>query len=144
MIITFVVAVSENNAIGVKNQLPWHLPDDLKFFKRTTLGKPIIMGRKTFESFGNKPLPGRLNVVLSSQKDLELPEGIGGGKTFEEAMDLADRMYITQVKTVVPDADAFFPHVDHSQWVLEWKEDHEADEKHKYPFTFQRFERIAL
>ena len=74
MILSAIVAVSENNAIGVNNQLPWHLPDDLKFFKRTTLGKPVLMGRKTYDSLG-KPLVNRLNVVIS-RTDVQLPEGV--------------------------------------------------------------------
>src|SRR4051812_24907616 len=109
MVISGIVAAAEDNAIGKDNQLPWHLPEDLKFFKRTTLGKPVIMGRKTFESLG-RPLPGRLNVVLSKTARLSLPEHvvllhnvadavrlmqdrneeevfiIGGGKIFEEAL----------------------------------------------------------
>lgn len=163
MILSAIVAVAENNAIGKNNQLPWHLPEDLKFFKRTTLGKPVLMGRKTFESLG-KPLPGRLNIVLSRQKDLKLPEGvllfdniddaieqlqdqqevfiIGGGKIFEETLKVTDRLYLTQIKTVVTDADAFFPHIDHAHWKLAWEEKHIADEKHKYDYTFQRWERI--
>src|SRR6185312_3005695 len=120
MILSFIVAVSENNAIGIRNTLPWHLPEDLKFFKRTTIGKPVIMGRKTYQSLGS-PLPGRLNIVLSSQKDIILPAGvllyndvnaaierlkqekveegfiIGGGKVFETTMALAERMYVTRV-----------------------------------------------
>lgn len=167
MILSFIVAVAENNAIGKDNQLPWHLPEDLKFFKRTTLGKPVLMGSKTFESLG-KPLPGRLNIVLSRRKDLVLPEGvlrfdtidaaiariqeeaceegfiIGGGKVFEATMPIVDRMYITRVKCMVPDADAFFPDVDHTHWKLVWQEPHAADEKHKYAFTFERYERIEL
>ncbi|MCW3120682.1 MAG: dihydrofolate reductase [Flavipsychrobacter sp.] len=167
MIISFIVAVSENNAIGKDNQLPWHLPEDLKFFKRTTLGKPVIMGRKTYESLG-KPLPGRLNIVLSSNENLVLPEGvllyknidaalerlqqepteegfiIGGGKVFEETMSLAERIYMTRVHTMIPDADAFFPSIDHTHWKITWEEDHHADEKHKYAYTFQQLERIEL
>src|ERR1700748_3512120 len=160
MILSFIVAVSENNAIGKHNQLPWHLPEDLKFFKRTTMGKPIIMGRKTFESLG-KHLPGRLNIVLSGSKDLNLPEGvllysdinsavarmqdepveegfiIGGGQIFEAAMPLADRMYITRVHTVVEGADAFFPTIDHTHWKLTHKEVHHVDDYHKFPFAFE-------
>ena len=155
MLLSAIVALSTNNAIGKDNQLPWHLPDDLKFFKRTTMGKPVLMGRKTYESMG-KPLPGRLNIVVSHQKDLQLPEGvllynsldeaidrlekeatdeafiIGGGKIFEETMDQLDRLY------------AFFPDIDHSHWKIVWEEDHAADEKHKYAFTFQQLERINL
>src|SRR6185295_10775556 len=75
MILSFIVAVAENNAIGKHNTLPWNLPEDLKFFKRTTMGKPVIMGRKTFESLG-RALPGRLNIVLSDNRDMALPEGV--------------------------------------------------------------------
>ncbi len=167
MILSFIVAVSENNAIGRHNTLPWHLPEDLKFFKRTTMGKPVIMGRKTFESLG-RALPGRLNIVISRSKDLKLPEGvllyddinaaierlqqenaeegfiIGGGQIFEATMPLVDRMYITRVHTTVHDADAFFPNIDHTHWKLVWEEKHHVDDFHQYAFTFQKFERIEL
>ncbi len=167
MVLSFIVAASENNAIGVHNELPWRLPEDLKFFKRTTLGKPVIMGRKTFESLG-KPLPGRLNVVLSQSGNITLPQGvllfdslaesierveeedvaeafiIGGGKIFELAMPYVDRMYITRVHTTINNADAFFPSIDHSHWKLVWEEKHTRDDKHEYDYTFQQFERIEL
>lgn len=167
MVLSFIVAASENNAIGVHNELPWRLPEDLKFFKRTTLGKPVIMGRKTFESLG-KPLPGRLNVVLSQSGNITLPDGvllfdslaesierveeedvaeafiIGGGKIFELAMPYVDRMYITRVHTTINNADAFFPSIDHSHWKLVWEEKHTRDDKHEYDYTFQQFERIEL
>lgn len=167
MTLSFIVAVSENNAIGRHGALPWHLPEDMKFFKKTTMGKPVLMGRKTYESLG-KPLPGRLNIVLSGKKDLHLPEGvllfdninaatarlqqetaeegfiIGGGELFTAAMPLVDRMYITRVHTIVPDADAFFPDVDHTHWTMVWEEKHTADEKHKYDFAFQRYERVEM
>ncbi len=167
MIISLVVAVSENNAIGKDNALPWRLPEDLKFFKRTTMGRPMIMGRKTYESLG-KPLPGRTNIVLSGKKDLQLPEEvklfshikdaisfaagtgaeeaciIGGGEIFKQVMQTADRIYYTRVHTIIADADTFFPELDHTHWKLVWQERHEADEKHQYPFTFERYERIEL
>lgn len=125
------------------------------------------MGRKTYESMG-KPLPGRLNIVVSHQKDLQLPEGvllynsldeaiarleqeatgeafiIGGGKIFEETMDQLDRLYVTNVKTVIEGATAFFPDIDHTHWKIVWEEEHGVDEKHKYAFTFQQLERISL
>jgi dihydrofolate reductase len=165
MIVSAIVAAAENNAIGKNNQLPWYLPEDLKFFKRTTLGKPVLMGRKTYESLG-KPLPGRLNIVMSKQKNIELPDGvlqardlstametleqqnndevfiIGGGKIFEETLQDIDRLYMTRVHTTIPDADVFFPHIDHSHWKLAWEEPHTKDEKHAYDFTFQRWERV--
>lgn len=164
MIISAIVAMSENNAIGVDNELPWRLPDDLKFFKKTTLGKPVLMGRKTYESLG-KPLVNRLNIVLSSRDSVDLPEGvlhyktleeglerlkeedadegfiIGGGKIFEQSMGLLDRMYITRVHTFVEEAEVFFPEIDENEWKIVWAEDHPVDEKHPYTFTFQRWER---
>jgi len=166
MILSFIAAIDENNAIGKGNQLPWHLPEDLKFFKRTTLGKPVLMGRKSYESLG-KPLPGRLNIVISKQ-DLQLPEGvllyndlqtaierlqqeptdegfiIGGGQIFTQAMGLADKMYLTRVHTVIEGADAFFPEIDHTHWKMIHEQAHRADEKHKYDFTFQQYERIVF
>ena len=167
MTLSFIVATSDNNAIGVKNELPWRLPEDLKFFKRTTLGKPVIMGRKTYESLG-KPLPGRLNIVLSQSGNIELPEGvllfdslaeaiervededveeafiIGGGKIFDLAMPYVDRMYITRVHATIDNADAFFPKIDHSHWKMVWEEKHTKDEKHQYDYAFQQYERVEL
>lgn len=167
MTLSAIVAIDQNNAIGKDNKLPWHLPEDLKFFKRTTMGKPVLMGRKTFESLG-KPLPGRLNIVISSREDLPLPDGvklhsnlldgiaemneagtdegfiIGGGQIFKEAMPLLDRLYVTHVDTAVEGADVFFPDIDHAYWKISWEEEHPADEKHAYAYTFQQLERIAL
>lgn len=166
MILSSIVAMSENNAIGIHNSLPWHLPDDLKFFKRTTVGKAVLMGRKTYDSMG-KPLPNRLNIVVSTDKDLQLPEEVllydnlddalarlqqgdadeafiaGGGNIFGQTMDLVDRIYLTRVHTVIEGAEAFFPHMDHSHWKLTWKEEHPADEKHKYAFTFEQWDRVT-
>jgi len=167
MILSAIVAVAQNNAIGKDNQLPWHLPDDLKFFKKTTMGKPVLMGRKTFESMG-KPLAGRLNIVVSRQNDLDLPEGvllynsldealqrleqepvdeafiIGGGKIFEETINTTDRLYITRVDVIIDGATAFFPEIDHTHWKLIWEEPHQADGRHSFSFTFQQLERIDL
>jgi dihydrofolate reductase len=167
MILSAIVAVSRNNAIGKDNQLPWHLPEDLKFFKRTTMGKPILMGRKTYESMG-RPLKGRLNIVISTQQDLKLPEEIllfnslnegmermeaenaeegfiiGGGQIFAETLNELDRIYLTKVDTVIEDANAFFPEIDHAHWKVVWEEAHEADEKHQYRFVIQQLERIDL
>jgi dihydrofolate reductase len=167
MILSTIVAVSDNNAIGINNQLPWHLPNDLKFFKKTTLGKPVLMGRKTFESLG-RPLPGRLNIVISHQKDLNLPDSvllfhtisegmermekentdegfiIGGGKIFEETLNLVDRLYITKVHANIEGANTFFPDIDHTHWKLVWEEKNSVDEKHSYSYTFQQLERINL
>ncbi len=164
MILSAIVAIADNFAIGKGNDLPWHLPEDLKFFKRTTLGKPVLMGRKTYESLG-RPLKGRLNIVLSSQKELELPEGvllchdlgdalaqlrkeateeafvIGGGNVYKQSMEVLDRLYVTRVHTTIDDAEAFFPNFDEENWDLAWEEAHNADEKHKYNYTFQQWDR---
>lgn len=163
MIVSIIVAASENNVIGINNQLPWRLSTDLKYFKSTTLGKPIIMGRKTFESLG-KPLPGRPNIVVTRQSDFN-PEGAyiepsitaaiekaktfegtelfitGGSQIFEQAWPLVDRIYLTRVYAVLP-GDAFFPVIHGSEWNLVSDERHEWDEKNEYPFSFQVWERI--
>ena len=165
MLLSLIAALDVHFAIGRAGDLPWRLPDDLKFFKRTTMGSPMLMGRKTFESLRGI-LPGRLHIVLSSQ-DLTLPEGvvhcrtledalqtvqntgaeegfiIGGGEVFNQTLPRADRLYLTRVETAVNDADAFFPAVDFSEWKLAWKEEHAADEKHAFPFTFERWERAS-
>ncbi len=164
MIISFVVAASENGVIGKDNHLPWRLPADLQFFKKTTFGKPVIMGRKTWESLGSKPLPGRLNIVLSSHY-LDLREGmvhctsiedalkiaeeanpqeaciIGGGELFKATLPMADNIYFTRVQTVIENGDVFFPELKKTDWKRTWEEPHEADEKNIYPFTFQKWER---
>ncbi|MBB3169994.1 type 3 dihydrofolate reductase [Simiduia aestuariiviva] len=139
--IALIVAKAENDTIGRDNQLPWHLPDDLAYFKRVTMGKPIIMGRKTFESIG-RPLPGRPNIVITRQPDW-LAEGvtvcnsveqaialgcnmaeqagvdeamvIGGSEIYRQALPLASRLYLTQVHAEVP-GDAHFPAIEPSQW----------------------------
>jgi len=164
MFISLVAAASENNVIGKDNALPWHLPADLRFFKKMTLGKPVIMGRKTFESLG-KALPGRTNVVLS-RKETAFPEGIlrydaldealrnldaaqtpecciiGGGQVFHESIGIADRIYLTRVHTVIADGTAFFPDINLREWQLVWEEAHTKDERHAYNFTFQEWQRI--
>lgn len=163
MLISFIVAAAENNAIGKNNQLLWHLPKDLKFFKNTTWGMPVIMGRKTFDSF-RKPLPGRFNVVITSKKDWQaegvqavvqdIPAAIeaaktanckelfiiGGGEIYKQTMPIADRIYITRVHATL-DGDTFFPEIDENNWVLKSEENIKADDKHKYDFSFQLWER---
>ncbi|PSL46676.1 dihydrofolate reductase [Chitinophaga niastensis] len=163
MLVSIIVAASENNVIGINNMLPWRLSTDLKYFKSTTLGKPIVMGRKTFESLG-KPLPGRPNIVITRQADYQ-PEGVyvvgsikegiekaktfegeelfitGGSQIFEQAWPLIERIYLTRVYAVVP-GDAFFPQIDGSEFELVSDERHEADEKNEHPFSFQVWERI--
>jgi dihydrofolate reductase len=160
--LTFVVAASENNVIGNKGKLPWSLPNDLKFFKNTTWGMPVVMGRKTFESF-KKMLGGRFNVVITRQPDYKV-EGaavvadldaaikkaaeadtteifiIGGGEIFKDAMGIVDRIHLTRVHAEF-EGDAFFPEIDPAQWKLVSNEDNQPDEKHQYAYSFQTWER---
>lgn len=163
MTISLVVAASENNAIGKNNQLIWHLPNDLKFFKNTTWGFPVIMGRKSFESV-NKPLPGRTNIVITTNPDWKVETVIvvkdlkdaiqkaaetnskqifiiGGGEIYKQSMDIADSIYITRVHADL-EGDTFFPEIDKSKWKLTSNQDFEADEKHAYSYSFQIWEKI--
>ncbi|GGI56639.1 dihydrofolate reductase [Winogradskyella haliclonae] len=160
--LTIIVAAGENNAIGKDNKLIWHLSDDLKRFKRLTNGHHIIMGRKTFESFP-KPLPNRIHVVITRQKDYKAPEGvivvnsmadaldaarkddnpfiIGGGEIYKQAMPLASKLEITRVHSVFEDADTFFPEINTSVWKEHSRITHNADEKHAHAFSFITYKR---
>ncbi|NRD21314.1 dihydrofolate reductase [Winogradskyella eckloniae] len=155
--LTIIVAAGENNAIGKDNKLIWHLSDDLKHFKALTNGHHIIMGRKTFESFP-KPLPNRTHIVITRQKDYQVPDGIitvnsledaldaarfdtqpfiiGGGEIYKQAMSIADKIEITRVHSVFENADTFFPDIDKTKWKEVNRTTHEADEKHAYAFSF--------
>lgn len=151
--IALVVARADNGVIGVENQLPWHLPCDLKYFKQVTMGKPVVMGRKTFESIG-RPLPGRTNVVITRNADWSAPGArvvgsladalklaiaqadldgadevmvIGGATLYREAIDQVDRMYVTQVHAS-PYGDAFFEAPDQEKFTRTTVEDHTGDE----------------
>ncbi len=158
MVISLIVAAAENNAIGKNNQLLWHLPNDLKFFKNTTWGMPVIMGRKTFESV-NKPLPGRFNIVITRQagwkaegvmvaadltdalkkvEETNCKEAfiIGGGEIYKQGIEIAGKIYLTRVHAVL-DGDTFFPVVDESKWQLNANQDFAADDKHKFAYSFQ-------
>ncbi len=164
--VSLIVAASENNVIGRENDLPWSLPDDLNYFRKTTAGHPVVMGRKNHESIG-RLLPGRANIIVTRKNNYEVEGGvvvgsletgiqkaidiaiadnrqeifvIGGGEIFQQALPLADRMYITRVHANVP-GDAFFPEFDTTEWQLTAEKHHAADEKHQYPFTFQTWER---
>lgn len=161
MIISLIVAASANNVIGVNNQLPWHLPNDLKYFKNLTWAMPVIMGRRTFESMG-KALNGRINIVITSQKDVVFENAvtvnsfkdalfvaqdgdykevfvIGGGQIFNEVLPKADKIYLTRVHTSI-EGDVFFPQLD-KHWKLAWNDDHSKDEKHQFDYSFQRWEK---
>jgi dihydrofolate reductase len=161
--ILLVVAVAENGVIGKDNALLWRLPDDLKQFKAVTMGKPVIMGRKTYDSIG-KPLPGRTNIVISRQRGLRI-EGctvvdsldaafdaagavpeiavIGGADIYRQALPLADVIYLTEVHATF-DGDVTFPSLSPDEW-LETSRGvpHPADERHAYAFTFVTLQRKA-
>lgn len=160
--LSLVVAASENNVIGKDNQLLWHLPNDLKFFKNTTWGMPVIMGRKTFESFG-KPLPGRTNIVITRQENwsaekvivvksmdeaiqqsssMDAREAyiIGGGEIYKQSMGIADRIYITRVHAVL-EGDTWFPEIDKNKFELISSLPFPADDAHQYAYTFEVWQR---
>jgi dihydrofolate reductase len=167
MIVSLIVAASTNNVIGKDNQLLWHLPNDLKWFKAKTWGLPVVMGRKTFESIDSKPLKGRTNFVVSRNADFAVPTGVfltndlpsaivqaaeqtaakevmvvGGGAIYAEAMSMANRIYLTRVHTQI-DGDAFFPAVDTAIWQKAFHQHFSADEKHAFDYTFEIWERIT-
>jgi len=160
MQISIIVAVSENGVIGKDNQLLWRLPDDLKRFKQLTLNHPMIMGRKTFDSIG-KPLPGRTSIVitrdesfafegvvvvhsleeaLATARDLNVDEAfvIGGGEIYKQVQTLADKLYVTEVKTMI-DGDTFFEIENPAAWTETERIVHEADERHKLKFEFVNY-----
>ncbi len=162
MIISIIVAASENNAIGKDGQLLWHLPNDLKFFKNTTWGMPVVMGRNTFESVG-KILPGRFNIVMTSNSQWEKTGVIkvasieaaieaakktgckelfiaGGGIVYKNCLSLADKIYMTRVHAQL-EGDTFFPEIAADQWHVTMQEDFPADEKHAYAYSFQVWEK---
>ena len=161
MLVSLVVAASANNVIGKDNKLLWKLPNDMRFFKNVTWGMPVIMGRKTYESLA-QPLPGRKNIVLSRQplesegaivvknledalflvKQMDVKEAmvIGGGEIYRLAWEKAKRIYLTRVDAEF-EGDTFFPALDPKQWKLIRQENHEADEKHAYGYSFQVWER---
>jgi dihydrofolate reductase len=159
--ISLIAAIAENKVIGKDNRLVWHLPVDMRFFKNTTMGHTLIMGRKTFESFG-KPLPGRKSIVITRQKDYRyegvkvvhsLDEAIkaapvdeevfiaGGAEIYRQAMPLCERMYLTIVHHDF-EGDTWFPPIDYGQWKLLSSEKHPADEKHAYAFSINVYERV--
>lgn len=163
MKLSIIVAADENFGIGKDNQLMWHLPNDLKFFKNTTLGHHMIMGRKTYESIG-KPLPGRTSVIVTRNKSYQV-EGcivvhsmeeaikvaeksgeteafvIGGAELINDAVSFADIIYLTEVKATF-DADVFMKPLDKNQWKEEKREEHSKDDKHAYDYTFVKLVRI--
>ena len=162
--LSHIVAASENNIIGVKNGLPWRLPNDFKYFKNKTWGMPVIMGRHTYESM-EKDLPGRINIVVTKKtdwhpknvfvthtieeavakaKETEAREIfiIGGGEIFSQTMDNVDRIYLTRVHTTV-EGDTSYPKLDVSKWKRIKEDSFPADEKNNYPYTFEIWEKTG-
>ena len=166
MKLSIIVAASENNAIGKNNQMLWNLPEDMRFFKNTTWGFPVIMGRKSFEALGNKPLPGRLNIIISRQPGYKVsnPQAVqtdslekaiglaansdareafigGGGQVYHEALVLTDTIYMTRVFANL-EGDAFFPPIPQNIFTLFHSKKIAADEKHQYAMDFQTWNKI--
>jgi len=167
--LAMIAAIAEHRVIGVDNQMPWHLPADFKWFRQRTLGKTVVMGRKTYWSIG-KALPQRRNIVLSHQTDLHLPDAdvfpsleaylqtvqpsspvshedaeimlIGGGQIYRHYFSYMDRLYLTLVKADI-EGDCFFPDYKRDQWQEVYRQSHQADEKHAYDYTFLILDRIA-
>ena len=161
-VISLIVAMADNGVIGRDNDLPWRLPDDLKFFKRTTLGAPIVMGRRTWQSIG-RPLPGRTNLVVTRNRRFEadgaqvahslgdalalvadVPEVfvIGGATLYREALPMASRLYLTEVHADI-DGDTTFPQWDRSQWREVRRDDRPADADHAHAFSLVVLERAS-
>ena len=162
-LLSLIVAMAQNGVIGRGNALPWRLPEDLRRFREATLGKPILMGRKTFESIG-RPLPGRANLVLTRDRDWRAAGAIavhsveealrqtrtcdelvaiGGAEIYRLLLPLARRIYLTHVHADVP-GDTYFPAFDTAQWDDVELHTHPADERHAYPLTFVTLERRTL
>ena len=156
MIISLIWAMADDRVIGIENRLPWKLPADMKWFRQHTLGKPIIMGRKTFESFGGKPLPQRTNIVITKDEgyqadgivvvhsiedalkaagEVEEVMIIGGMSFYLQMLSRADKLYMTLIHERFA-GDAWFPELDLNQWQELEREDHQADEKNPHAYSF--------
>lgn len=159
--ISIIVAIAANLAIGKNNDLLWHIPGDMKYFKRITSGHPVIMGKRTYDSLPRKPLPNRRNIVITDVADEQIPGCemaysieasmrlcnteeenfiIGGASVYRQFLPFADRLYLTRVHKEF-DGDVFFPEVDFSQWVLLSKEDHGPDEHNDFSFSYEVYDR---
>lgn len=166
MLISLIAAVARNHVIGKDNDLPWHLPDDMKYFMQTTRGHHVLMGRKNYQSIPQKfrPLPDRVNMVVTHQADFSAPgclvihsieEGIalartagepelfiiGGAEIFDQSLPLADRLYLTEIDAEVK-GDAHFPAVKRSRWKIIKTHHHPADERHAFAFDFVVYEKL--
>ncbi|MGM0541465.1 MAG: type 3 dihydrofolate reductase [Pseudomonadota bacterium] len=163
MKIAMIAAMANNRVIGLENEMPWHLPDDLKFFKANTTGKPVIMGRKTFESIGSRPLPNRPNIVISRNAELSIPgvqvfqsieaalatlEEIeeviimGGGQLYQQMLAQADKLYLTLIDADI-EGDTRFPDWTEFQWHEIERVSHPVDVRHAYAFEFLTLIRLS-
>ncbi|MDT8310495.1 MAG: dihydrofolate reductase [Methylophaga sp.] len=160
--LSIIVAMDENRLIGKDNDLPWRLSADLQFFKRTTMGKPLIMGRNTHESIG-RALPGRRNIVITRQTDYRPAAGcelasdpyqalalcadepevmlMGGASLYQKLFEEADKLYLTRVLAKL-DGDSWFPEIDWSKWLLLSQDSHPADDKNQFAYCFEIYQRI--
>jgi dihydrofolate reductase len=166
MIVSHIVAAGEKNEIGKDNRLLWHLPNDLKFFKNTTWGMPLIMGRKTYESIAGEPLPGRTNIVVTQNPAFDPGSGrvrvadtvdkaillaaetdcrevfiAGGGEIYRHTLPLAHRIYLTRIHHAFPEAGIFYPEIRGTAWRLVRSLSFPADDKHAWSYTFETWER---
>jgi len=161
--ISMIAAEAENRVIGNKNTIPWHLPADFAYFKATTLGKTVVMGLNTFKSIGEKPLPGRKHIILNNDQNYTAPQDCrvahsieeavemtkdepevmicGGASVYKQFLPLAQKLYLTYVHAS-PEGDTYFPEVNPNEWKETKREDHKADEKNKYDYSFVILERI--
>ena len=168
MDITIIVAIAKNNAIGKNNDLLWHLPTDMKFFKETTEGHCIITGRKNYFSIPKKfrPLKNRTNIIVTRDKNLSINEDIiishsiedaiekakkiekkeifiiGGGEIYKQSLKYANKLYITEVDTIFEDADTFFPEINKVDYKIELISEHKKDEKHKFDFQIKLYSKV--
>ncbi len=156
---SIIAAVAKNGCIGIKNKIPWNIPEDFKYFKNTTMGKTVLMGENTFKSilgYLGKPLPGRQTAVITLDRNFTAPEGVrvffsldeaweklkdedvfvcGGASIYRQTIDRADKLYITRVD-MEPDGDVFFPAIDEKVWQEDWREDHDG-------FSFVTYARVS-
>lgn len=166
MIVSLIVAASQNNVIGKKGQLPWHMPTDMKYFKDVTMGHCVIMGRKNYDSIPDRfrPLSGRTNIIVTRQKKISAPDCvvvnsikealetakekneteafiIGGGEIFRHSMPVADKIYLTRIHANI-DGDVHFPSINMNEWKEESVQFHKADERNKFDYSFIVLSRI--
>ncbi len=163
-LISMIAAMDRNNLIGAGNRLPWKLPADMRWFVSNTLGKPIVMGRKTFESFGGRPLRDRHNIVVSRDSGYSAGAGvdvvgsfeqalscagevdevmvIGGASLYRQLLDRAHRLYLTRIDAEF-DGDSWFPRFDPAQWTVRFLEEHQADDENPFAYSFSILERVA-